>query len=48
LIINLKTAKVLGLTVPPDAAHPRRRGDRIGGVPMTACGTIVPLDPQAA
>jgi len=29
LAINLKTAKVLGLTVPPELARPRRRGDRI-------------------
>ena len=29
LIINLITAKALGLTVPPIAARPRRRGDRI-------------------
>ena len=29
LAINLKTAKMLGLTVPADVAGERRRGDRV-------------------
>ena len=29
LALNLKTASVLGLAVPPDAPRPRRRGDRM-------------------
>ena len=38
LVINLKTAKALGLDRAADAARPRRRGDRISGA-MSAIGT---------
>ena len=30
MVINLKTAKALGITVPQHADRPRRRGDREG------------------
>ena len=36
-VINLKTAKALGLDRPADAARPRRRGDRIAGLPCCEC-----------
>src|SRR5262249_33798535 len=35
LIINLKTAKTLGLTVPDTLPHPARRGDRVRAGEMT-------------
>ena len=37
LVINLKTAKALGLDRAADAARPRRRGDRIKSV---CCGAL--------
>ena len=38
LVINLKTAKALGLDVPAVAARPRRRGDRmIDGASSSRC-----------
>ena len=41
LVINLKTAKTIGVTVPPRNAHPCRRGDRISGAcPLLALSVI--------
>ena len=42
LVINLKTAKALGLDSPADAARPRRRGDRMSA-PGKA-GAIQPVE----
>ena len=49
LAINLKTAKALGLAVPPSRARPRRRGDRVTGclaaVRISLIGTFLPCRP---
>ena len=38
LVINAQTARMLGLTVPPHAARPRRRGDRMSdGASSSRC-----------
>ena len=37
LVINLKTAKALGLDSAADAARPRRRGDRVSGARSLRC-----------
>ena len=42
LVINLKTAKALGIEVPANAARPRRRGDRMSA-PGKA-GAIQPVE----
>ena len=42
LVINLKTAKALGLDIAADAARPRRRGDRMSA-PGKA-GAIQPVE----
>ena len=39
LVINLKTAKALGLDSAADAARPRRRGDRIAMLLCCDCIT---------
>jgi hypothetical protein len=44
LVINLKTAKALGLTVPDSFARPRRRGDRIAVRICCAADTMQLLD----
>jgi ABC-type uncharacterized transport system substrate-binding protein len=40
LVINIKTAKALGLDVARDAAHPRRRGDRVNAAISSRCSAV--------
>ena len=40
LVVNLKTAKALGLAVPQIDPRPRRRGDRIGVRPIGAAQIV--------
>ena len=42
LVINLKTAKALGLDRAADAARPRRRGDRMSGKREGGCDETSP------
>ena len=44
LFINMKTARVLGLTMPPELLRPRRRGDRVSpSVHAPRCTCSQPL-----
>ena len=43
LVINLTTAKALGLTIPPNAARPGRRGDRVSNCDLVAARSLIDL-----
>jgi ABC transporter substrate binding protein len=43
LVINAQTARTLGLTVPPNTARARRRGDRMSAASSSRCSADRPL-----